>query len=86
MNGLKTENCAPAITTEGCQALANAIVAQAAKDYRMAIRRLRTHPGSQQAAVMKRECEQFFHSRWYGILTGVDPDYILNRIREEEAA
>lgn len=86
MNGLKTETCAPAITTEGCQALANAIVAQAAKDYRMAIRRIKTHPGSQQAAAMKRECEQFFHSRWYGVLTGVDPDYILDRIREEEAA
>ena len=38
------------------------------------------------AAAMKRECEQFFHSRWYGVLTGVDPDYILDRIREEEAA
>ena len=86
MNGLKSETCAPAITTEGCQALANAIVAQAAKDYRTAIRRLKTHPGSQQAAAMKRECEQFFHSRWYGVPTGVDPDYILDRIREEEAA
>ena len=86
MTGLKAESSAAGVFMDGCHALANAIVAQAAKDYRMAIRRLRTHPGSQQAAVMKRECEQFFHSRWYGILTGVDPDYILNRIREEEAA
>ena len=86
MTGLKAENRAAGVSMDGCHALANAIVAQAAKDYRMAIRCLKTHPGSQQAAAMKRECEQFFHSRWYGVLTGVDPDYILDRIREEEAA
>lgn len=86
MNGLKTETCAPAITTEGCQALANAIVAQAAKDYRAAIRQLKKHPDSQKTAALKLECERFFHSRWYSQLTGVDPNYILDRIREEEAA
>jgi hypothetical protein len=86
MSGLKAETCTPAITMDGCQALANAIIAQAAKDYRAAIRQLKTHPDSQKAAVMKRECEKFFHSRWYGMLTGVDPNYILDRIREEEAA
>ena len=86
MNGLKTETRAPAITTEGCQALANAIVSQAAKDYRTAVRQLKKLTDSQKAAAMKRECERFFHSRWYSQLTGVDPDYILNRIQEEEAA
>ena len=44
MNGLKTETRAPAITTEGCQALANAIVSQAAKDYRTAVRQLKSTP------------------------------------------
>lgn len=86
MNGLKAETRAPAVTTEGYQTLATAIVAQAAKDYRTAVRQLKKHPDSQKAAAMKRECERFFHSRWYSQLTGVDPDYILNRIREEEAA
>ena len=46
MSGLKAETNAPAITMDGCQALANAIVAQAAKDYRAAIRqRLTAVPG-----------------------------------------
>lgn len=61
-------------------------MAQAAKDYRAAIRQLKKHPDSQKAAAMKRECERFFHSRWYSQLTGIDPNYILDRIREEEAA
>ena len=66
--------------------LANAIVIQAAKDYRAAIRQLKKHPDSQKTAALKLECERFFHSRWYSQLTGVDPNYILDRIREEEAA
>ena len=86
MTGLKAENNAAGVSMDGCHALANAIVSQAAKDYRTAVRQLKKHPDSQKAAAMKRKCERFFHSRWYSQLTGVDPDYILNRIREEEAA
>ena len=86
MTGLRAENSAAGVSMDGCHALANAIVAQAAKDYRAAVRQLKKHPDSQKAAAMKRECERFFHSRWYSQPTGVDPDYILNRIREEEAA
>ena len=76
----------PVLSLEGCQNLANAVVAQAAKDYRLALRQLKKHPGSQGALAVMRECEQFFHSRWFNALTGVNPDYILKRIREEEAA
>ncbi len=71
---------------DGWQALANAIIEQAAKDYRLALRHLRRFPNSQKAKTLKLEIELFFYSRWYSVLTGVDPDYILNRIREEEAA
>ncbi len=85
MSRLKAENDTAYQGMDGCQALANAVVAQAAKDYRAALRRLKTNPDSQKAAAVKRECEKFFHSRWYTMLTGADPDYILNRIREEEA-
>ena len=81
---LKAENRSAGVPMDSCQALANAIVAQAAKDYRTAVRRLKKHPDSRQATAMKRECERFFHSGWYGVLTGADPGYILKRIREEE--
>ena len=86
MNRLKAEYTGHIAEPGGYQALANAVVTQATKDYRMSIRHLKTHPGSQTASVMKRECERFFHSNWYSLLTSVDADYILNRIRKEEAA
>lgn len=86
MGRLKAENNTIDNGMDGWQALANAVVAQAAKDYRAALRYLKTHPGSQTASATRRECERFFHSRRFCLLTGVDPNYILNRIREEEAA
>ena len=86
MSRLKTEYKRPDEHLEGCQALANAVVVQAAKDYRTALRHLRKHPGSPGALSVKRGCETFFHSHWFSQLTGIDPDYILKRIREEEAA
>jgi hypothetical protein len=27
--------------------------------------------------------EKFFHSGWYGVLTGVDPDYLIRKLREK---
>ena len=29
------------------------------------------------------ELEEFFHSSWYGVLTQVDPDYLIDRLRKE---
>ncbi len=57
----------------GYQALANGIIEQAVKDYRDALRRLKKHP----------DVEEFFHSSWYGVLTQVDPDYLIDRLRKE---
>lgn len=34
-------------------------------------------------SLSKDEIESFFHSPWYAFLTNADPDYILNRIKEE---
>ena len=31
------------------------------------------------------EQAEFFHSTWYGILTQVDPDYLIDRLRKEVA-
>ena len=53
MSRLKVEYKKPDEHLEGCQALANAVVAQAAKDYRTALRRLKTHPGSPGALELK---------------------------------
>ena len=67
----------------GYQALANAIVEQAAKDYRAALKNLRRHPDSKAAMENAMELEKFFHSGWYGILTDVDPNYLITKLRKE---
>ena len=65
------------------QNLANAIVAQAAEDYRKDLRRIMADPADREALKDALKIEQFFHSGWFGVLTGVDPDYLINRLRKE---
>ena len=69
----------------GHQALANAIVKQAAQDYLAALKTLRRHPSSKATMAEALEIERFFHSLWYGILTQVAPDYLIDRQRKEAA-
>ena len=69
----------------GYEALANGIVEQAVKDYRDALRRLKRHPDSKAAMKEAMEIEEFFHSPWYGVLTQIDPDYLIDRLRKEAA-
>ena len=64
------------------QSLANAIVAQAAGDYRYVLRLLKRHPEDSRIQESVREYEGFFHSDWYGVLTNVDPDYLIRRIKK----
>ena len=63
--------------------LANAIVAQAAKDYLSALKK---NPANRMAMDEAMRLEKFFHSGWYGILTNVDPDYLIRKLREKVAA
>ena len=67
----------------GYQALANGIIEQAVKDYREVLRRLKKHPDDKSAMKEAMELEEFFHSSWYGVLTQVDPDYLIDRLRKE---
>ena len=67
------------------QALANAIVAQAVKDYRAALRALKKNREDRRAMAAAMEVEEFFHSDWYQLLTGVDGDYLIERLRKEAA-
>ena len=55
------------------QELANAIVLQAVKDYRMT--------DNEQEL---REIERFFRSGWFGVLTKVDPDLLITNLRKEK--
>ena len=68
------------------QNLANAIVAQAAEDYLSALKKLKKNPRNRMAMDEAMQLEKFFHSGWYGVLTGVDPDYLIRKLREKVAA
>ena len=71
------------ITLDPYEELANAIVEQAAKDYREMRRKLSKNPNDMTARGQMGEVVRFFHSRWFGILTDANPDYILEQLKEE---
>ena len=71
------------ITIDPYEELANAIVEQAAKDYREMRRKLKKNPNDMTARGQMGEVVKFFHSRWFGILTDANPDYILEQLKEE---
>lgn len=64
--------------------LVNAIVIQAAKDYRTALRKLKRNPRNQLAKAEADSIERFFRSDWYKSLTEVDGEMVLQKLREEE--
>lgn len=66
------------------EALANAIIIQAAEDYRVSLRRLKLNRMSREYQMMKDDCERFFQSDWFEVLTKADGKMIMNRIQKEE--
>lgn len=67
--------------TEFYQEVANAIVIQATKDYRNALAGKGYKNKSPEEVV--RECEKFFRSDYYGRLTKIPGEYLIERIRKE---
>ena len=65
------------------EALANAIIEQAAKDFRAAQKKLKRNPYSETARRTVREIEVFFHSDWFRVLTTVNGPMILKMLKEE---
>ena len=65
------------------QELANAIVVMAAKDYWHALRIQHRNPDSQAARIKIDEIERFFRSEWYRLLTDVDGEMLIKKLREE---
>ena len=63
--------------------LANAIVEQAVKDYRQALKDIKRASKAAAARESIQELEDFFHSDWYALLTTLDPDVLINRLRKE---
>jgi hypothetical protein len=63
--------------------LANAIILRAVRDYRDSLKKLKKYPKNKSALYTKREVERFFHSDWYALLTAVDPEVLLAKLKRE---
>lgn len=55
--------------------LTNAIILQSCKDYRKALK--------QDDKATIREIESFFRSEWYRMLTKINGEYLIDRLRKE---
>ena len=63
--------------------LANAIVLQAVRDYREAVKKLSRRRKNRDAQFTKEECLRFFRSKWFSQLTELDPEFLIRRLDEE---
>lgn len=63
--------------------LANAIILQAVKDYRVALKSLKVNPRNRTAQADKDEIERFFRSQWYSVLTSVDGEMLIRSLQME---
>ena len=65
--------------------LANAIIIQAAKDYREVLHQLLYEPDNELAIMKKKKIERFFQSESYCALTSIDSRTLIERLNEEVA-
>ena len=63
--------------------LANAIILQAVKDYRMALKSLKVNSRNRTVQTDKAEIERFFRSQWYSTLTDVTGEMLLLSLQKE---
>jgi hypothetical protein len=68
---------------ENFQDLANAVVLQAVKDYRGAMKVLKRYPRNAMAKAVRKENEEFFLSEWFKVLTNVDGARLLDKLQKE---
>ena len=65
----------------GIEDLSNAIVLQAVKDYRSALAGGSVNGRDSKSVIA--ECERFFQSEWFNLLTNIDCKYLMESIRKE---
>ena len=67
----------------GYEALANAIIIQAAKDFRAAYKRMKRFPNDVRAQDEVRDITKFFCSGWFEALSDADGPTQLRKIKDE---
>ena len=68
---------------ENYQALANAIITLAVKDFRPAYRRLKKYRNDEKAQATVREITKFFCSQYFESLTDLDGPALLHQLMRE---
>lgn len=68
------------------EALGNAVVIQAVKDYRDAVHKLSRGKKNTIAESTKQECERFFQSPYFNVFTQLDGKALLSQLEKEVAA
>ena len=62
--------------------LANAIIIKAVEDYRKAMKDLWLCPRSVNARHTIVECERFFKSPYFNMLTAIDGNWLIKKLKE----
>ena len=65
--------------------LANAIILQAVRDWREARHKLKKRPKNEDAKLMIEDCEAFFRSEYFNLLTTLDGERLLRKLKEEDS-
>lgn len=68
------------------EALGNAVVLQAVKDYRDAVHKLSRGKKNTIAESTKQECERFFQSPYFNVFTQLDGKALLSQLEREVSA
>lgn len=63
--------------------LANAVIAQAAEDYRRLLKRAKKNPAHREALDEALQIKRFFRSGWYQRLTNMDGEFLIRKLRED---
>lgn len=70
--------------TENYEALANAVIMQAVKDFRAALKRKKRFPDDRKAKKDIREITRFFCSQYFQALSDLDGPSLVKKIIEME--
>lgn len=71
------------MTENGIENLAHAIILQAVKDYRKALKILKRQPRHKESKEMVADCEGFFLSKWFTTLTNIDGKVLMEKLKKE---
>lgn len=71
------------LNPEGCEALGNAVILRAARDYVNVLRRLMKNKDNAMAQAQAKELRRFFKSQEFTVFSKLDGELLLARIDQE---